>query len=317
MTNQSPVESSRKTLPPNTPKRKSVLSKLDETYIEEEDETYVYNETIEVEEYSDDLEGDVAENTPIDDTVSEIKRSIPFDIIPADQKIGEFKQFLIKHEIARKVLHSSFGFVSLWLYTQGANQKQVIIPLITVFTVLFVNDYIRFHNPELNKVLVQAFWWVVRESEISHYNGILYYCAGLVWVFSLLPKDISMMSVLLLSWADTAASTVGRRFGKYTFQISKNKSFAGAFASFTTGVLSCYLLYGYFIPHYPHVNHPGDILWAPETSKINLHLFAFLCGVITSFSECVNLFNIDDNFVIPVLSGYLLYGLVNLTKIHL
>lgn len=56
-------------------------------------------------------------------------------------------------------------------------------------------------------------------------------------------------------------------------------------------------------------------MWTPETSILDLHTYALLSGVIASVSEFVDIFNIDDNFIIPVVGGGLLYGLVKLCQV--
>lgn len=331
------VSKSKLSKTPRSIKKRTILNNLDQSYIEEDDATYVYgsddDEGIEseseleyVEEGQEDLMAELEDNTEVEsDLIDDKQESLQSEkatsnveeiikIKVSDIKVGIsedlslFKRFLIKHEIVRKVLHSSIGFFTLYLYTLGVHHTQLIVPLTMLFAGVFTNDYIRLHNPQINRFIVSKFYYMMRDSEVNSYNGILYYLAGLILVFAVLPKDISLMSVLLLSWADTAASTFGRQFGKYTFQISKGKSFAGALASFTTGVLSCYLIYGYYIPAYNHLNAPQDILWTPSTSTLSIHSFALLSGLIASFSEFVNFYDLDDNFTIPVISGYLLYG---------
>lgn len=320
---------------PKSIKRRTILGNVDQSYIEEEDATYVYgsdeesgieseSELEDVDENEEDLMAELEDNTEVEsDLVDDKLESLQpqktniedrimnkvLDIkLGISQDMSLFKKFLIKHEIVRKGLHSSIGFFTLYLYTLGVHQTQLIIPLTILFTIVFTNDYIRLQNPEINKFIVSRFYYMIRESEVNNYNGVLFYLVGLILVFAFLPKDISLMSVLLLSWADTAASTFGRQFGKYTFQISKGKSFAGALASFTTGVFSCYLIYGYLIPAFNSVNSPEDILWTASTSKLSIHTYALLSGLIASFSEFVNIYDLDDNFTIPVISGYLLYA---------
>ncbi|KAK6197054.1 cytidylyltransferase family-domain-containing protein [Scheffersomyces amazonensis] len=312
------------------------LNEEDVSYIEDEDATY-YNETT---AYSDDdeLDEDLDEDDEDDEEEDENLEVEKIDkkniIIISDeeelqgdtiesktktyipQPHSKFYQFLIKHEIPRKTFHSSIGFFTLWLYTLGTSTHQLIAPMFTILVLVFANDFIRFQNPSLNRKIVKYMWFIIREKEVNEYNGVLWYLIGLIIVFSILPKDICVMSVLLLSWADTAASTFGRQFGKYTPQISKGKSLAGSIASFIAGIISCYILYGYFIPTFTEkVDLPGEIFWTEETSSLNLFVFSLFCGFIASVSEFINLFDLDDNFTIPVLSGFFIYGLVNITRI--
>lgn len=304
---------------PKSQKKKTILTKdFDQSYMEDQDETYVYNETTvasDDEEYDNSFSTDVGSITEEKKDGSNHQQHHHQHHHQQQQQGSKLKQFITKHEIMRKSLHSGVGFFTLYLYTLGAHPRQILAPLAVMFTVIFTNDYIRLQNPELNKKIVGFFWFLVRENEVNEYNGTLYYIAGLSLVFYLLPKDIAIMSALLVSWADTAASTFGRLYGKYTFQIAKGKSFAGALASFLTGVISCYVFYGYFIPKYPEVNDVNDLMWTPSKSHLGIHVFAVLTGFISSVAEFINLFNIDDNFTIPVLAGFFLYGVAKVFTI--
>lgn len=305
---------------PKSIKKRTILDP-NSSYLETDDATYIYGgssdedddleSSILVEDADDstDVEEEAAAKASSEETVLDVQAEEP---VLVQKEYSAVHNFIVKHEVIRKVFHSSIGVVTLWLYTLGVNQQQLVVPLLALFAVIFANDYLRLHNPELNAKIVSAFWFVIRPSEVHQYNGVLWYLVGLVFVFAVAPKDISLMSVLLLSWADTAASTFGRQFGKYTPKFANGKSVAGSIASGVTGVLSCYLLYSYFIPVYnDKVNVPGDILWTPESSKLNLHVYALLSGLIASVSEFIDLFGLDDNFTIPVMSGTFLLGVVH------
>lgn len=303
-----------------TPKsiRKRTILDPNSSYIETDDATYIYGGSSDDDDNleSSILEEDADESTDVEEEaaakVASDETIISEEVAELSDKHSALRKFIVKHEVIRKVFHSSIGVFTLWLYTLGVHQQQLLAPLLAIFAVIFVNDYMRFRNPELNAKIVSMFWFVIRPSEVHQYNGVLWYLIGLVLVFAVAPKDISLMSVLLLSWADTAASTFGRQFGKYTPRFANGKSLAGSIASGVTGVLSCYMLYSYFIPAYnDQVNVPGDILWTPESSKLNLHVYALLAGVIASVSEFIDIYGLDDNFTIPVMSGAFLLGLVN------
>lgn len=316
-----------------TPDGKRTLLEFDEgVYDESQDATFVYEDSEDDDDdddlYMDDEDDLVIEEKEVDSSEVESKEEVESSGTSTGSKVsdeiatdfhnyiagmGEFRQFLFKHEIPRKVLHSSIGFVTLYLYTIGVQHQQLIPFFVGLFAILFANDYARMHNPEFNRKVVKFFTLIAREKEANEYNGTLWYVAGLFIVFVLYPKDICVMSCLLLSWADTAASTFGRMYGKYTPKISNGKSLAGCIASFVTGVVSCYVFYGYFVPQYnDKVNGPNDIFWTPESSKLSIHIYALLSGLVASVSEGIDIYKIDDNFTIPVLSGIFLDLVVKL-----
>lgn len=235
--------------------------------------------------------------------------SLGNDFLTAHHIFGDYVR---KHEIPRKVLHSSIGFITLYLYTKGVQTDVFPLPFAISFVVIFALDLLRFKSRRFNYAYCQVVGFLMREKEIQSYNGVLWYILGLAFSFYFMPKDIVLISVLLLSWSDTAASTCGRKWGYLTPKLSRNKSLAGSIAAFVIGVICSYLLYGYFIPKYSYLNAPGSIFWTPESSKINIHILSFLMGFVASFSEGIDLFNWDDNFTIPVLSGLFAYGVISL-----
>lgn len=221
-----------------------------------------------------------------------------------------FGDFITKHEIPRKVFHSSIGFITLYLYTDGINYKHVTKPLIIAFVNIFILDIIRLNWPFFNKLYCRCVGALMRKREIHAYNGVLWYLLGLIFSFSFFSKDVTLISLFLLSWSDTAASTFGRKYGHLTPKIARNKSLAGSLAAFTVGLLTCLMFYGYFVPHYSYLNKEGEIMWTPETSRLKLFPLSLLGGLVAALSEGIDIFNWDDNFTIPVLSSIFLHSVI-------
>lgn len=217
-----------------------------------------------------------------------------------------FGDFITKHEVPRKTFHSSIGFITLYLYTQGVHYDNVTKPLIIAFVMIFALDLIRLRWDFFNRLYCHAVGPLMRKKEVHTYNGVLWYILGLIFSFLFFPKDVVLISVCLLSWSDTAASTFGRKFGHLTPNLAPNKSLAGSIAAFTVGFLTCLGFYGLFVPKYSHLNTYGKMLWTPETSKLSLTTLSLLGGLVAALSEGIDIFNWDDNFTIPVLSSIFL-----------
>lgn len=118
-------------------------------------------------------------------------------------------------------------------------------------------------------------------------NGVIWYIIGVIFVLSVYPLDVATVSILVyvstlpwhivkatdrcppryhsLSWADTAASTIGRLWGAYTpplprsipiiplipflrLPLAPRKSFAGFLASAFTGAVIAVGFWGFFYP---------------------------------------------------------------------
>ncbi|KAG5359694.1 CTP-dependent diacylglycerol kinase 1 [Yarrowia sp. C11] len=227
---------------------------------------------------------------------------------------GRFGAFFKKHEIPRKFLHTSIGFITLYLYTRGINLKDVTPVLVGMALFIGTFDFLRLRNKALNKAYCNVMGALMRESEINGINGTIWYLLGLILVFSFASKDVALMAVLLLSWADTAASSVGRAYGHLTPKY-KNKSLAGFMGAFIASEIACIFLYGYVIPKYgAAVDTPGQITWSKESSRLTMGVLTALSGLVGAVSESIDAFGIDDNFTIPVLSAIFLTGLLDIFK---
>lgn len=170
----------------------------------------------------------------------------------------------------------------------------------------------------------------MRESEFHGYNGTIWYLLGTLGALQLFPKDVGVVSVLLLSWCDTAASTFGRLLGHLTPRVRRGKSLAGSLAAASVGAASAALFWGFIAPKYGADYDFGDnsfafqgqLTWPHALSKV-LHIpesynlisggaaltvVSTWSGVVASFSEMIDLFGWDDNFTIPILCGAGLWG---------
>lgn len=171
----------------------------------------------------------------------------------------------------------------------------------------------------------------MRESEAhDKYNGVISYLAGAWFVMYFCPKDVALMSVVLLSWCDTAASTFGRLWGRYTPRIRKGKSLAGSLAAFVFGVASALLFWGWIAHMVPATWNTGtsyfafdghltlstrvreQLGWSKAQATIDgplaLAVVSLWSGLVVSVSEAIDLFGLDDNLTIPILCGIGLGG---------
>lgn len=246
----------------------------------------------------------------------------PLGLIPIHR---EWRRFIHKHEIPRKFLHVSIGFMTLFLYANGQQKSQIHPILLYLLLPIFAVDIIRFRWDAFNRFYIKALGSFMRESEAhDRYNGVISYLGGLWFTMRFCSKDVAVMSVLLLSWCDTAASTFGRLWGKYTPRIRRGKSLAGSIAAFTVGIVAAGLFWGVIAPWnegtYEGVNGFAfqGTLTLPMQARERLHLskdqatisgplaigvLSVVSGLVVSVSEAVDIFHLDDNLTIPVLCG--------------
>ncbi|KAH8730742.1 cytidylyltransferase family-domain-containing protein [Phaeosphaeriaceae sp. PMI808] len=254
----------------------------------------------------------------------------PLGLIPIHQK---WRSFIHKHEIPRKILHVSIGFLVLLLYTSGTQPPQIHPILLTTLLPITLTDLLRHKYWQLNRIYIRCLGALMRESEVDGYNGVISYLLGAWIVMRFCPKDIAVMSILLLSWCDTAASTFGRLWGRYTPAVRRGKSLAGSVAAMVTGVGTAVLWWAYLGPAYaqyntgeqafafqgtlvlPEVARNGlglDVAQASVTGWWALGIMSVAAGFIASASEAIDFFGWDDNLSIPVLCGVGLWSFVTI-----
>jgi len=246
----------------------------------------------------------------------------PLGLIPLHR---HYRYLIHKHEIPRKALHVSIGFLTLQLYKAGCQADAITPWLIGLFIPIASVDLLRHRYPAVNSFYVRYLGALMRETEVDGYNGVIWYLLGTYVSLRFYQNDIGVMGILLLSWCDTAASTFGRLYGRYTIRLRRGKSLAGSLAAMCTGILTALYFWGWLAPRTgPFPDDPiagfafkgvlslpkaaRDLLGVSErASTITGHsamaVMSVTTGLIASFSEFVDLFGWDDNLTIPLVSS--------------
>ncbi|TKA34228.1 hypothetical protein B0A50_00208 [Salinomyces thailandicus] len=249
----------------------------------------------------------------------------PLGLIPVHRS---WRTTIHNHELPRKALHVSIGFLTLYLFHLDFETSQIHPVLLNLLIPIFLVDIIRFRWPAFNRFYIGVMGPFMREAEAhDRYNGVISYLAGLWFTLRFCSKDVGVMSVLLLSWCDTAASTFGRWLGRYTPRIRKGKSLAGSLAAFVVGVATAGVFWGVLAP----AGARGDqaafafqgslMLPAPIREAVGLSaaqatveggvalaVLSVFSGLAASVGEAIDLGGLDDNLTIPILCGLELEG---------
>ncbi|KAK5734503.1 Diacylglycerol kinase [Elasticomyces elasticus] len=237
----------------------------------------------------------------------------PLGLIPIH---ASWRAIIHRHELPRKTLHVSIGFLALYLYHAGYQPSDIHPLLLTLLIPITAVDLIRFQSPRFNRVYIRILGPFMREAEAhDRFNGVISYLAGLWFTMFFCSKDVGVMSVLLLSWCDTAASTFGRALGKYTPRVRRGKSLAGSAAAFVVGVGAAVWFWGVLAPA-GRGDGKGEGLnegfafqgiltsnWGTLEGWPAVAVLAIVTGLAASVSEAIDVFGLDDNLTIPVLTG--------------
>jgi phytol kinase len=178
-------------------------------------------------------------------------------------------------EFFRKALHLVSILIVLIYEFFG---KEAVLWIITTFliTVLFL-DYLRLeHN-----IKVPLFYTMYRDKEANRLGGHIFFALGAITAIALYSKEIAYVAVLMTTFGDMAATIVGKFHGKRRifYEIFKNdKSIEGSASEFIIDFLIGMLILG-----------------NPFVSLV-MAFFATLTETAVS--------KIDDNLVVPILSGF-------------
>jgi len=159
----------------------------------------------------------------------------------------------------------------------------MLYSVIIIATGFLITEYLRLHLSSSRNLFIRVFGSSLRDHEHNNLTGATYVFTGTVLCIFLFPREIAVPSLLILSVSDTFAALIGIPFGKHQFLA---KSVEGSSAFFVVTVLILFLFF------------PANIF-------TNI-----LVAIGVTVAEALPL-NLDDNFLIPLLSG----GLLSLTSL--
>ncbi|KAL0071163.1 hypothetical protein AAF712_001723 [Marasmius tenuissimus] len=280
---------------------------------------------IEVE--GDDNESDRSDEKDADGDEREVVSELLAEGLHGNENVSETKVVVVgplasvpkkvDWEVPRKVLHSSIGFFTIYLYVSQGNPKTVVYVLWSALAVIAPADFLRLRFPQFERVYEKCLGFLMRESEKHTTNGVTWYILGVNFALTFYPLDVATVAILILSWADTAASTIGRLWGYLTprlpthiplipffpnsplrLPLAPRKSLAGFIAAFVTGSAIAAGFWGWMAPmRYSK----DDISWwldggvnAGQSGYgfggyLGLALISVCAGIISAVAEALGL----------------------------
>ena len=187
--------------------------------------------------------------------------------------------------LIRKFWHMGSGALGLYLYLiSGKSTLQWAIVTMIIALAGFLIEYLRFNFAWWKKMFLKLGAPFLRDSEKNSISGLPFYALGVSLSLFLFEKNIAILSILYLVFADPISSFVGIKLGKV--KLVGGKSLEGTSAGFCT----CFLLTAIY-----------SFNWTLGSTNILLG-FSILGAIVGSLAELFSIY-LDDNLTIPVISG--------------
>lgn len=197
----------------------------------------------------------------------------------------------IKFETNRKIFHlCALILPTFYIFI---SQKFMCIALAIITIITFYLDVSRHYNPKIKWIIAKFFSHLLRKKENNEgsLSGASYMSLGFFLTCLFFPKELSIISWLILIISDCVAAIVGTRFGT---ALSNGKSLAGSSAFFVSAffisIICCFAL-GY---------------------KTSLFIIVTSCILTTATEFFSAQLKINDNLSIPLTyaAAYSLLGLM-------
>jgi dolichol kinase len=199
----------------------------------------------------------------------------------------QYHTLSLKGEFYRKTIHIFSSSIPIGYYFLSKDiVLSVLLPLLFCMVVV---EMLKYKSETVYSLYLKYFKFLLREHEFNkdkfRINGASWVLLADVVCIILFPKYIAISGMLLLSLADSSSAVIGRMYGKKQF--APNRSYAGTFAFFVTGVII--------------------VLLSPKYVYQPMEYYLGLTAVaVTTLADSVK-FPVDDNFAIPVIFSGLLY----------
>lgn len=189
--------------------------------------------------------------------------------------------------LARKIWHFAGVLVIAIFYHNLSRPMSLQALTFTSALCIFVDVY-RQRSPRFNAIILRLMKNIMRDYEKDGIAGITYLLIGVLIIVAIFPPSVVTLSLLFLAFADPIASYFGIRYGKD--RLIGRKSLQGSMAAFFVCTL---VAAAYFFAH--------------EMMTERIIIVSILAGLIGAIAEVVPIADLDDNFVLPVVSSCLLW----------
>lgn len=192
-----------------------------------------------------------------------------------------------KGEIFRKLIHYSSAAISISYLFLEKNTVLAALTVLLAFMLLF--ELTKYRSRYIHSLYVKYFKDMLREHEYDtgklRINGATWVILSAIFCILVFPRNVAIMGLLMLSFADSTSALLGRLYGKK--QYAPNRSYVGTISFFLTGSAVMLLTPKYF-------------------GTLKEYLICFIALGATTVVDSLSP-PVDDNLTIPVTCCVVLY----------
>lgn len=182
---------------------------------------------------------------------------------------------------ARMIMHVGMGTGATALTVLLPSRAWLVgLPLV-VAVLAWTTEFLRVRSTRVNELMMTLFGRVAHAHERHRVNSSTWFVTGLLLIAMAFPRPACAAAVMALAVGDTAASLVGRRWGRTRLRSGRSLEGTAAFA-LVAGLAATLVLRGAF-----------PMAWAQAA------LLGSIAGVSGALTELYSE-RLDDNFSIPV-----------------
>lgn len=196
-------------------------------------------------------------------------------------------------QIMRRIFHMFNGFAIATLYLISFSHSQMVHLLGLFACLLYIFEQVRVNYPEAASKILPITKFMIRAEEQLKESAMVPYLMGVLLTIITFPKEIALVGIYALAFADPLSAIIGIKFGKH--KISETRSIEGSAAFFIcTFLCSLAVLSGYYMG-----------------MTFSVVIISFILGAACTALDLFPL-KIDDNLTIPLFTSTLLWVLTAL-----
>lgn len=203
------------------------------------------------------------------------------------------KESSLKGELERQLIHLSTGiFFIIFIYVAGDQALWLLLFLLVFYLAISYVIIKEKLPPSLSTFLCR--WGRPGKQNIPLKGTILLLC-GIILSLVLFPREIVYASIAVVGFGDSVATIAGVTLGRHKLPYSEQKTVEGTFA----GIIAAFIAAMVFVtPVQASVGSTGGML---------LESIVGMQTIKELNSQAAFRFFLNDNFLIPVFSGFLMF----------